>query len=393
MNIIDSIKKIFKRGAGEPQPESQPMPGLRYYGRANSRQAMSLSTVNRAVSLIADNASTLPVVVRTVDGREAVQHPVSYYFGVHHNRGLMAPAEIMRCMLVDAMLKGNGYARIERDSKGKFYALRYVEDCTIQYNKTTRVLSYRAGDKIVTPDDMLHFKINARDGVIGTGILFWATNAVAIAQNTDRSALDFFRNGCNLQGILTVQGNISADQRKQIRESWSEVHGSGGSGLAVLPGNMGYQSIQASASEAQLLESRNFNVQEVARFFGISPLLLGDLSHGNILATEQVQNQFVLHTLKPYIEMMERELSRKLLSDSERQFYIDLDETYLLKSDKTAMASYYGSMLQNGIMSINEVRHELGLQPVDGLDKHIVAYTDIDQNTINKQAGEGRDDA
>ena len=82
--------------------------------------------------------------------------------------------------------------------------------------------------------------------------------------------------------------------------------------------------------------------------------------------------------------MVEREFNRKLLKPSEQaNLYIDLDETYLLKSDKTATAGYYSSLINNGVLSVNEVRKELGYSEVEGLDKHIIAYTDINQNTIN----------
>ena len=231
---------------------------------------------------------------------------------------------------------------------------------------------------------MLHLLKNTYDGVTGTSVLSFATRSLKTANNTENSASNFFTNGCNLSGVLTVQGQLSAQQRQDIKNSWNQAYSNGGNGLAVLQGNMEYKPIQLSASESQMLESRLFNVQDIARFFGISPVLLGDLSNSSYSTIEATQNQFLLHTLQPYIIMIEEEFTRKLLKPSENNLTITLDETALLKTDKTALASYYSTLLDKGILCINEVRKELGYSVINGGDKHLIAYTDIKQNTINE---------
>ena len=132
-----------------------------------------------------------------------------------------------------------------------------------------------------------------------------------------------------------------------------------------------------------MLESRRFNVSDIARFFGISPVLLGDLSHSNYNTIEATQNQFLLHTLQPYITMCELEFTRKLVKPSEKGIEINFDESALLKTDKTAMAQYYGNLLDKGVLCINEVRKELGYSEIEGGDKHLISYTKIEDNIIN----------
>nr|DAQ27509.1 MAG TPA: portal protein [Caudoviricetes sp.] len=122
-------------------------------------------------------------------------------------------------------------------------------------------------------------------------------------------------------------------------------------------------------------------MEDIARFFGLSPLLLGETKNlGNI---EEVQNLFLLHTLQPYITMVEEEFNRKLLKPSEGNLQINLDETYLLRTNKEAQANFYGKLLDKGVLSINEVRSELGYNVIDGGDRHFIPYTDINQNTLN----------
>ena len=103
---------------------------------------------------------------------------------------------------------------------------------------------------------------------------------------------------------------------------------------------MEFQSLSQDADKAQMIETRQYNITEIARYFNISPVLLADLSHSSYSTLEAVQLDFLTHTLQPYISMIESEFNRKLLSLSETNLYIDLDETYLLKSDKQSTASY-----------------------------------------------------
>ena len=271
---------------------------------------------------------------------------------------------------------------------GTVVNLRFLEsqDVQIYYTKSKNDLYYTCstiGNKKIEPCNMIHLLKNSYDGINGISVITFATRSINISNNTENSAKSFFNNGCNLSGVLTVQGQLSAQQRQDIRNSWNQAYSNGGNGLAVLQGNMSYQPIQLSAKESQMLESRMYNVQDIARFFGISPVLLGDLSHSSYSTIEATQNQFLLHTLQPYITMVEEEFSRKLLKPSESNLSINLDETALLKTDKTALASYYSTMVNTGVMCVNEVRSELGLSAIDGGDKHIVAYTKITDNTIN----------
>ena len=146
---------------------------------------------------------------------------------------------------------------------------------------------------------------------------------------------------------------------------------------------MNYQPVQVNAHDAQLIEAREYNVRDIARFFGVAPSMLGDNTGASYGSVEANQQAFILHTVMPYITMVENEFNRKLLKGSESGFKIDLDETYLLKADKNATANYYEKLAKNGILTRNEIRRELGYNDVDGGDTLIMAYTKIEDNTIN----------
>ena len=171
--------------------------------------------------------------------------------------------------------------------------------------------------------------------------------------------------------------NPTQEQMLDAKNTWNVVNNDG---LAVMKGNMEYTPIQLNATDSQLLESRRYNVQDICRFFGVSPILVGDLSNSSFSTIEAVQNEFLTHTLSPYISMFEDELNRKLVTQD--NIYINLDETAILRTDKQQLATYYNTLLNSGVLSINEVRKELGYNEVEGLDEHHIPYNSSAQSAL-----------
>ena len=389
------IRRNKNEGKREMNYISPLAEALQFSNYNGSQSAMNISAVYRAVEIISDSLAILPIKIniRNKTHKETIEEH-SAKFALEH--GSLSRYNLIKLLVQSVLLRGNGFAYISRSNEGVITEIRYLDsnDVQINYNKITGELYYTSSiisSKKIEPCNMIHLVKNSYDGVNGMSVISYASRTIKISNNTENSAHSFFNNGCNLAGILTVQGQLSQDQRTQIRNSWNQAYTNGGSGLAILQGNMDYKPVQVNASDSQLLESRMFNVQDIARFFGISPVLLGDLSNSSYNTIEATQNQFLLHTLQPYITMIEEELTRKLFKPSENNLEINLDETAILKTDKTAEASYYGSLLDKGILCINEVRSMLGLSPIEGGDRHIVPYTDVSQNTINNGDKTGTD--
>lgn len=361
---------------------------LQFSSYNGSNSAMNISAVYRAVEIISDSCALLPIKIKInnkTHKEEVDEHPVKMVL----NNGSLTRYNFIKLLIQSVLLKGNGFAYISRAEDGTVTELRYLDsnDVQIHYNKNVGELYYICNivsNRKIEPCNMIHLVKNSYDGVNGLSVISYASRTVKISNNTENSANSFFNNGCNLAGILTVQGQLSQQQRTDIRNSWNQAYTNGGSGLAILQGNMDYKPVQVNASDAQLLESRQYNVQDIARFFGISPVLLGDLSHSSYNTIEATQNQFLLHTLQPYIVMIEEEFTRKLFKPSESNLEVNLDETAILKTDKVAEANYYGSLLDKGILCVNEVRAFMGLSPIDGGDVHLRPFTKIEDNVINK---------
>lgn len=393
-------KKAEQRSINEDVYQT-PYSSVLSFGKSyKNNSAMCISAVYRATEIISDTIAILPikVKVKNLEHKENLDgHSINLVF--KNETGLINRYNFMKLLVQSVILKGNGYAYIERANDGRVTGLRFIEssDVTINYNKQLNKLDYTCSlvsKKHINPEDMIHLVKNSYDGINGVSVLSYAKRIIDISNNTENSANSFFSNGCNLGGIITVQGNLTEKQKQDIRQNWNQAYNgteSSGCLLGVLQGNMSYQPIQLNATDSQMLESRQYNVQDIARFFGISPVLLGDLSHNSYSTIEAVQQQFLLHTLQPYITMIEEEFTKKLFSNSESNLEINLDETVVLRTDKTAQANYYSTLLDKGILCINEVRKELGYSEIEGGDKHTISYTKIEDNIIDEKPNKEKD--
>lgn len=362
------------------------------YSSFSANYAMRLSAVYRAVELISDSVAMLPIFVQFEDKdgfkTRYNEHSANKLLNDEPNK-LMTRYQFIKLMMIDVMLKGNAFAYIKRDDVGNAVELIYLNpnSVTINYNELTRVLNYRCStiQGVIETCNMIHLLKYSTDGIHGVSILQNAKNTLALTSDTEKQASNFFRSGCALAGVLTVQGQLQDKQKEQIRSSWNSAYNSDGSGLAVLQGNMSYQPISINATDAQLLESRLFNVSDIARFFGLSPVLLGDLSKSSYSTLEQSQLQFLSQTLQPYISMLEQEFSRKIFRPSEINLSVNIDEKALIMTDKAALASYYVQLQQNGLMTANEIRKELGLPAIENGDSTVMQaqYLQQQNNMVN----------
>ena len=351
----------------------------------NNYTAMNVSAFFAATSLISNTIAMLPVkvLVSGVDGKnENEQHPIIKALNSMPN---ISKFSLLKLIVQSVILRGNAFVYIER--KGNTVTgLRYLEsgDVTINYQKEQNKLYYQSSiisSKYIQPKDMLHFVLNSYDGVNGISLLSYAKRTLAITNSSENSAKNFFDNGMNVNGILKVLTPISQKQKEEIRQSWQQAY-SGNGGLAVINANMEYQQLTLSPEDAQLLSSRQFNIADIARFFNLNPLLLGGESGATYSSLEMLQNAFLIHTLQPYISMIEAELNRKLLGQNEQNLEVILETNDLLRIDKQSQANYYKTMVDTGILSRNEVRKEIGYGDFEGGDSHTIAYSDTTQNTL-----------
>lgn len=364
-------------------------------GGYTTNKAMLLSTVYRCVDVISDALAQLPLEPYYInkDGykEKFVKHP-SYYLLNKEPNNKMSRFTFIKTLVVSVLLKGNGYAYIERDDKGDAVALHYLQPDMVTIQETKGGLKYSVvGIKgLVESCNMIHILNFSYDGITGISTLTHARQTLGLATDSESHASGFFKGGANLAGILKVQSSLTSKQKTDLKTSWQTAFSpSTGTpnGVAVLEGNMDFQPITVNPSDAQLLETRQFNVIDICRFFGVSPVKAFDLSKSSYSTVEATQLAFLTDTIAPLLEKFELEFERKLYKPSERNnIEVRFDTSVLLRADKTSLASYYNTLFQIGAVSINEIRKILDLPSVENGDNHFVQVNiQTIENAIKKK--------
>ena len=383
-------EETIKRETQTQTQEEYTVPvGLSFLAPYIKGDPTQLSSFFASLEIISNTLAVVPIHVRNIDdGSINYSHPINLIW----NSGLISKFTLLKQLVWDMLLTGNGLAYIKRASDGTPIELIYRPHGTmsIMYNEIDRKLYYldpAISKKKIEPINVLHFIKNSKDGINGLGIPKFAIKATDLAKATDKTATDFFENGANVNGILKSSKPLTSQQKMDIRNSWNTIHGNNkGGGIAVLSGELEYTPVGQKSTDSQMLESREFNITEIARFFTISPTLIGDLSHTQYGSVEAAQADFIAHTLLPLISMIQDEMNKKLIKPSEQlSIYIDLDEDHIYLSDKSSTANYLSTLTNAGIMTINEARHIIGLQPVEGGDENRIPFSDVNQNVIGKQ--------
>lgn len=384
MGIFNLFKKKEK-----PQERSYTPYGLNslvYNTNSSYRndKAMLLSTVYRCVDVISDSVAQLPLEPYKVDEkgykRKYVEHPTYYLLNKEPNSN-MSRFTFMKTLITSVLLDGNGYALIERDDKGNATKLKLIPSELVTVSRVDplkeKIMYNVVGiNQLIEPVNMIHILNFSYDGITGISTLQHARNTLGLASDSEAHAEGFFKGGANLAGIIKVQSSLTPKQKLDIKESWqatfSPITGTP-NGVAVLEGNMDFQPITVNPADAQLLETRQFNVIDICRFFGVSPVKAFDLSKSSYSTVEATQLAFLTDTLNPLLEKIELEFERKLYKPSERSTIdVRFDTSVLLRADKASQASYYNTLFQIGVITPNEIRKALDLEPLENGDKSFV---------------------
>ena len=390
-------RRSSSRGLPEPNPVVGPSnQALLYDGKKTyigEKKAMQLSAVYRAVDLISNAVAMLPITLFAKGLR--IENDLSYLVNYEPNF-ISTHFHLFKTVVIDILQKGNGFLWIRRDERGIIEELRYLkpENVTILYNETTNRKRYRIKevDGEIDSDDIIHFMNWTDDGVKGISVLANARRSLGIADASESTAQNYFEKGGAVTGVLSGKTVLTSKQKEEVRTQWKEIMACEEGGIAIVGADMTFTPITISASDAQLLETRHFNVEEIARFYGVSPTLLCDLTKSSYATFEATNLDFLTNSLQPRLTNIEQELDWKLLSRQDKQvrkMHWAFETENLLRCTKTEMSQYYRDMINNGIMSVNEVRRKLDFQDVAGGDEH---YIQLNMTTLSGVQNNTNDD-
>ena len=336
------------------------------------RSAMQMTAVYSCVRILAEAIAGLPLHVYRYNsdgGKEkAIDH--SLYLILHDEPNPEMSSFVFReTLMTHLLLWGNAYAQIIRNSKGEVMALYPLMPNKMsvdrdengqlyyQYLRSIDEVGGKSETVILKPTDVLHIPGLGFDGLVGYSPIAMAKNAIGLAIATEEYGAKFFANGAAPSGVLEHPGTIKDPQR--VREAWqSQFGGSQNSGkIAVLEEGMKYTPISISPEQAQFLETRKFQINEIARIFRVPPHMVGDLEKSSFSNIEQQSLEFVKYTLDPWVIRWEQSIMRTLLTPEEKKsYFVKFNLEGLLRGDYQSRMNGYATARQNGWMSANDIR-------------------------------------
>lgn len=358
----------------------------------NERSAMQMTAVYSCVRILAEAVAGLPLHLYRYkeDGGKERAIDNNLYHLLHDEPNKEMSSFIFReTLMTHLLLWGNAYAQIIRNGKGEVVALYPLMPNKMQVDRDENGELYyiytRSSDEAktmdgvtvyLTPRDVLHIPGLGFDGLVGYSPIAMAKNAIGLAIATEEYGAKFFANGAAPSGVLEHPGTIKDPSR--LRENWNSTFGgSANSGkVAVLEEGMKYTPISISPEQAQFLETRKFQIDEIARIFRVPPHMVGDLEKSSFSNIEQQSLEFVKYTLDPWVIRWEQSLSRALFNEDEkRKYFFKFNLEGLLRGDYESRMSGYAVARQNGWMSANDIRELENMDKIpaeDGGDLYLI---------------------
>ena len=359
--------------------------------RVTEQSAMQMTAVYACVRILSEAIAGLPLhlyrYTETDSKEKAIKHPL--YFLLHDEPNPEMTSFVFReTLMTHLLLWGNAYAQIIRNGKGEVVGLYPLMPNRMTVDRDEKGQIYyqyqvsdsdaptmKDGTVNLKKEDVLHIPGLGFDGLVGYSPIAMAKNAIGLSIATEEYGAKFFANGATPGGILEYPGTVKDPDR--VRDSWNKgFSGRNSHKVAILEEGMKYTPISISPNEAQFLETRKFQIDEIARIFRVPPHMVGDLEKSSFSNIEQQSLEFVKYTLEPWLMRWEQSINRALLSANEKStYFVKFNVDGLLRGDYQSRMNGYATARQNGWMSANDIREleNLDLIPKeDGGDLYLI---------------------
>lgn len=403
MTALFGLFNIFNKRQTAPQKTMDWVwPMSRQAGElVTPETAMTFSAVYRSVALISQTIGFLPWgVFRGYEMQS--QDPVHRILNRQPNPE-MTPISFKETIIADALTWGNGFAEIEYTLGGVPTALWRIDPSRVEVvrdeyarigpvNALVYLYTGSDGRQILIPSSsMFHIKALG-DGLFGQSIVGLASRCIGMGLAAERFGASLLENQAIPTGVLQYEKTLSEEAWNLLAAQFKRRHSGArnAGGPIILEGGVKFQQISMKPEDVQFHESRQFQVQEVCRWFGVPPHKLADLSRATFSNIEQQEQEFINTTLLSWSTRLEQEANIKLLGKRRDDVYTKINFNALLRGDSAARMQNYVSGVQNGIYSANEVRAWEDLPPFDGGDEHLVqmqmtqAGTQTSESTVEE---------
>lgn len=350
--------------------------------QVNARLAENLAGVTASVNAIASAIAAAPALIYQA-GRgarvEVVDHPLRALIDRAPNMHMTWPG-LMESMVGDVLLSGNALIEIEREPSGRISALRHIpwQSVTASIGPSGRLiydvaevsfLGAQTRPRRLLSGDVVHLRDRSDDGYIGRSRLSRATGAFTTALRGEEHYSSFLANGARPCGVIEVGegGKLGPERLAELRAQFDQNHaGAGKAGRALILGSgLKYSPIGVSPEDAELLASRKFALEEIARIFAVPPPMIGDLSHGTFTNSREAARWFAQFTLTPWARKIEAAFTHALFPEGSG-LSLELDLSGLLRGDPETRWASHKIAVDAGILDADEVREIEGFNPRGG---------------------------
>lgn len=361
-------------------------------------KALTLSTIWSCVTLIAETIATLPLITykKVGDRREvATEHPL--YAILHDSPNAdMTAVDFWGALVAQLCLRGNAYCLKHYNSLGQLVSLDLLgpDRMRAPYRDPAGTIRYDYGApdglKRYTDAEVWHIKGFGTDGLVGISPVRAGLLSVVSAHNADKASAKMFGNDMKPTAVITREEILTKDQRQQWKQAVSDgvAQSTTADGtIRLLEGSMKYQQLSLSAEEAQLLETRTFQVEDLCRWWKVNPALVGHPGTASNFGTgrEQIMLNFLMFTLRPILKRIESGIQKNLLKPAERvKYYAEFSVEGLLRADTATRFEVYSKAVQNGLKTRNEVRALENDPPMEGGDELTVQSNLIPLKLLGK---------
>lgn len=344
----------------------------------NSFSALRLSAVFACVRILSEQPASFPITVHRVSkGKREDLNGGPLYNLLKTPNQFMNRFSFIELMNARLQLYGNSYAIIKFNLKGEPYNLIPVDSNCVTVKLFNGEPFYVINDYEMGVNgtffywEVIHFKMLSRNGIIGLSPITAAREGIGLGLAAERFGADFFAKGGNLKGVLETDNHIDDKIFAKWKEHWEKFYGGsvGDHTTPILEYGLKYKPIGIPPNDAQFLETRVFQLQDVARFFNMPPSLIGDLTRATFASGEQQDIQFVKYTLRPLCTNQEEEFEYKLVNRKDAGVIdIKYNMDGLLRADTATRGDHEQKLVQAGILTRNEAREMENKDPLPGLD-------------------------
>lgn len=352
----------------------------------NFRVALEATTALACARVIADGLSQVPFrLMRSSGGtrRPATNHSV-YPLLEYAPNEFQTPTDFFDMLGLHAVFVGNFYAYLLRNPRGEIIEILpllpewvEVDLDTDTWSRTYRVAFPDRAQRLVSPRDIWHVRGPSWNGWMGLEGVKLAREAIGLAVSQEKTAGSLQRNGTRMPGFLTTEMPLDKKQRDELRQSWQESFGGAENAgkVGVMSNGMKFMPMGQTMNDAQFLEQRKFQVEEVCRAFRVMPIMVGYSDKANTYASaEQMFLAHVVHTMGPWYRRVEASANAALLTPAERDqgHYTKFFTQALLRGAAQDRAEFYTKLYSIGAINPNEIRDLEDMNPYDGGERYAV---------------------